>query len=32
VMLAFALMAAVRHRANQTLPPKTTTRACQAAL
>ena len=32
VMLAFALMAAVRHRANQTLPPKTKTRACQAAL
>jgi SRSO17 transposase len=32
VMLAFALMAAVRHRANQALPPKTKTRACQAAL
>src|SRR3954453_10829043 len=32
VMLAFALMAAVRHRANQALPPKTKPRACQAAL
>jgi SRSO17 transposase len=32
VMLAFALMAAVRHRANQQPPPKTKTRARQAAL
>src|SRR3954469_4933327 len=32
VMLAFALMAAVRHRANQTLPPKTKTRAPSRAL
>jgi len=32
VMLAFAMMAAVRHRANQRPPPKTKTRARQSAL
>ena len=32
VMLAFAMMAAVRHRANQLPPPKMKTRAQQAAL
>src|SRR5215211_530350 len=32
VMLAFALMAAVRHRANQTPPPKTRTRARRPVL
>ena len=32
VMLAFAMMAAVRHRANQTPPPKRTSRAHQTAL
>jgi SRSO17 transposase len=32
VMLALAMMAAVRHRANQRPPPKTKTRARQAAL
>jgi SRSO17 transposase len=32
VMLAFAMMAAVRHRANQLSPPKRRTRARQAAL
>ncbi len=32
VMLAFAMMAAVRHRANQFSPPKMTARARQAAL
>jgi SRSO17 transposase len=32
VMLAFAMMAAVRHRANQLPPPKTRVRARQAAL
>src|SRR5215211_6351694 len=31
VMLAFAMMAAVRHRANTVPPPKTRTRARQAA-
>jgi SRSO17 transposase len=31
VMLAFAMMTAVRHHANQRPPPKTTDRACQAA-
>jgi SRSO17 transposase len=32
VMLAFAMMAAVRRRANQSPPPKTKTRARQATL
>jgi SRSO17 transposase len=32
VMLAFAMMAAVRHRANQVPPPKTRTRARQPVL
>jgi SRSO17 transposase len=32
VMLAFAMMSAVRHRANQLPPPKTRSRARQAAL
>jgi SRSO17 transposase len=32
VMLAFAMMAAVRHRANQLPPPKTRSRVHQAVL